>query len=58
MKRLTGDAYFTPQPWVSAGNIVTVDSSSLADPATGMLGLFDTLQEIYLNDHELLDPAC
>lgn len=28
------------------------------DPAGGMLALFDTLQEITANHHELFDPAC
>lgn len=61
-----GDAFFRQEVWVEAGGIVTVDSEALthhgadvlADPATDMLCVFDTLQEIYLSDHELHDPTC
>lgn len=48
-----GAAFFRREPCVCAGNVITIDSSALADQA-----LFDTLQEIYHNDHELFDPAC
>jgi putative intracellular protease/amidase len=53
-----GGSFFRSQPCVNAGPIITIDSGALLDPSIGILGLFDTLQEIYLNDHELHDPAC
>lgn len=53
-----GDPLFSPEPCVNAGAIVTINSAALIEPAGGMLGLFDTLQEIYANHHELFDPAC
>jgi len=53
-----GDAFFRREPFVHAGTILTINSDALVEPARSMLSLFDTLQEIYLNDHELFDPAC
>ncbi|HXB06977.1 MAG TPA: DJ-1/PfpI family protein [Puia sp.] len=53
-----GAAFFRREPCVCAGHIITIDSAALVDGAHNMLGLFDTLQEIYLNNHELFDPAC
>jgi len=50
-----GAAYFRSQPCVSARKIITVDGAALLPPGHGMLGLFDTLQEIYANTHELFD---
>lgn len=37
---------------------ITVDSNALTGPTSTILSLFDTLQEITFNDHELHDPAC
>lgn len=48
-----GGAFFRREPCVSAGNVVTIAGDALVDQV-----LFDTLQEIYHNDHELFDPAC
>jgi putative intracellular protease/amidase len=53
-----GEASSVSQPCVNAGPVITIDGAALLDPSTGILSLFDTLQEIYLNDHELHDPAC
>jgi putative intracellular protease/amidase len=53
-----GEPFYCQQACVHAGTVITIDSSALIDPACSMLKLFDTLQEIYLNDHELHDPAC
>jgi putative intracellular protease/amidase len=49
-----GAAFFRQQPCVSARKIITIDGAALL-PGHGMLGLFDTLQEIYANTHELFD---
>lgn len=49
-----GAAFFRQQPCVSARKIITIDAEALL-PGHGMLGLFDTLQEIYANTHELFD---
>jgi putative intracellular protease/amidase len=53
-----GAAFFQQQPYISAGSVITIDSNMLMGSTNGILGLFDTLQEIYFNDHELHDPAC
>ena len=53
-----GESFFQPRACINAGPVITIDSGALFDPSTGILGLFDTLQEIYFNDHELHDPAC
>jgi len=53
-----GFASFCEQPFVNAGPVITIDSAALVERAHSMLGLFDTLQEIYANNHELFDPAC
>jgi putative intracellular protease/amidase len=47
-----GEEFFCAQPCVVADDIITIDSGAIADP-----GVFDTLQEIYSDDHELFDPA-
>ena len=54
----SGFASFCEQPCVNAGTVITIKSAALMEPAHSMLGLFDTLQEIYANHHELFDPAC
>jgi len=48
-----GAPFFRREGCVCAGNIITIAGDALADQ-----GLFDTLQEICHNDHELFDPAC
>jgi hypothetical protein len=53
-----GQTFFRKEPWVNAGIVLTIDGEALSQPTAGILGVFDTLQEIYLNDHELFDPAC
>ncbi len=53
-----GEDFFQQRPYVNAGAVITIDGSALLEPADRILNLFDTLQEIYLNDHELHDPAC
>jgi putative intracellular protease/amidase len=50
-----GAAFFRQQPCVSARKIITIDGAALLPPGHGMLGLFDTLQKIYANTHELFD---
>lgn len=50
-----GAAWFRQQPCVSARQIITIDGAALLPPGHGMLGLFDTLQKIYANAHELFD---
>lgn len=54
----TGARFFRPQPFVSAGAILTVSGDAFAAAGHGILGLFDTLQKISVNNHELFDPAC
>jgi len=51
-----GSPWFQSQPCISAGTVVTVNGATLMQSSHGMLGLFDTLQEISAN--ELFDPAC
>jgi putative intracellular protease/amidase len=53
-----GAAFARRESCVVAGNIITIDRSALMDSTGDMFAVFDTLQEIYYNDHELLDPAC
>jgi transcriptional regulator GlxA family with amidase domain len=50
-----GAAFFRQQPCVSARKIVTIDGAVLLPPGHGILGLFDTLQKISINTHELFD---
>ncbi|HEY4109799.1 DJ-1/PfpI family protein [Puia sp.] len=45
-----GEALYRRQACIQAGGVITIDSR--------FQPVFDTLQEIYLNDHELHDPAC
>ena len=52
-----GTRFFRPQPFVSSGTILTVSAAAFAAAGHGILGLFDTLQEISANNHELFDPA-
>lgn len=49
-----GAAFFRQRPCVSARKIITIDGAGLLSDH-GMLGLFDTLQKIYANTHELFD---
>ena len=53
-----GEPFCCREEYVHANAIVTIDSNALTGPAKGIFSLFDTLQEIYFNDHELHDPAC
>jgi transcriptional regulator GlxA family with amidase domain len=53
----TGTRFFRPQPFISSGTILTVTAAAFAAAGHGILGLFDTLQEISANNHELFDPA-
>ena len=53
-----GASYFRAQPCVDAGTIITVNGLALTGSGHGMLTLFDTLQKISANHHELFDPAC
>ncbi|GGB08873.1 DJ-1/PfpI family protein [Puia dinghuensis] len=53
-----GAPFFSRQPCVIADGIITIDSAALVDPACTMLALFDTLQKITADNHELFDPAC
>jgi transcriptional regulator GlxA family with amidase domain len=53
-----GARFFRPQSFVNAETILTVSGDAFAAPGHGMLGLFDTLQQISANHHELFDPAC
>lgn len=53
-----GASYFSTQSCVEAGMIITVNGMALTGSGHGMLPLFDTLQKILVNHHELLDPAC
>jgi putative intracellular protease/amidase len=53
-----GESLWRKDGYVHAGSVLTIDSHALMSPSFSMLGLFNTLQEIYLNDHELHDPAC
>ncbi|HXB94077.1 MAG TPA: DJ-1/PfpI family protein [Puia sp.] len=53
-----GESFYRHQPCVSAGKITTVNGPAFTQSGHGMLGLFDTLQRIYIQNHELLDPAC
>lgn len=53
-----GEPFQCREMLVHAGGIITIDSNALTGPAKGILSLFDTLQEITFNDHELHDPAC
>jgi hypothetical protein len=53
-----GEPFQRREALVHAGGIITIDSNALTGPTKGILSLFDTLQEIYFNDHELHDPAC
>ena len=53
----TGNRFFRPQPFVSSGTILTLTAAAFAAAGHGILGLFDTLQEISANNHELFDPA-
>ena len=50
-----GAPFFSRQPCVNADGIITINSAALADPACG---IFDTLQKITADNHELFDPAC
>jgi hypothetical protein len=51
----TGTFFFKQQPCVSAHQIVTINNAALLPPGDGILGLFDTLQEIYANTHAFFD---
>jgi len=53
-----GEPFQCRETLVHAGGVITIDSNALAGPARDILSLFDTLQEIIFNDHELHDPAC
>jgi putative intracellular protease/amidase len=53
-----GEPFWCQDGAVHAGGIITIDGNRLMGSAKGIFGLFDTLQEIYFNDHELHDPAC
>jgi putative intracellular protease/amidase len=53
-----GESLWRRDSYVHAGTVITIDGLALKSPSFSMLGLFNTLQEIYLNDHELHDPAC
>lgn len=53
-----GEPFWCSKGYVHAGGIITIDSNALMSSTKGIFGLFDTLQEIYFNDHELHDPAC
>jgi transcriptional regulator GlxA family with amidase domain len=52
-----GARFFRPQPIVHSGSILTVSGDAFAAAGHGILGLFDTLQKISANNHELFDPA-
>ena len=54
----SGFSSFCEEPCVNAGPVITINSAALVAQAHPMLELFDTLQEIYANNHELFDPAC
>jgi transcriptional regulator GlxA family with amidase domain len=53
-----GARFFRPQSFVNAETILTVSGDAFAAASHGILGLFDTLQQISANHHELFDPAC
>ncbi|HVS96288.1 MAG TPA: DJ-1/PfpI family protein [Puia sp.] len=53
-----GSSWFRSQSCISAGTIITVNGNLVMRSASGIFGLFDTLQEISGNRHELFDPAC
>ncbi len=53
-----GASYYKAQPCIDAGMIITVNGHLLTTSGHGMLALFDTLQKISANYHELFDPAC
>ncbi len=53
----TGGRFFRPQSFVNSGTILTVSGAAFAAAGHGILGLFDTLQKISANSHELFDPA-
>lgn len=53
-----GEPFQCREALVHAGGIITIDSNALTGSTKDILSLFDTLQEIYFNDHELHDPAC
>jgi transcriptional regulator GlxA family with amidase domain len=52
-----GARFFRLQPIVHSGSILTVSATAFAAAGHGILGLFDTLQKISANNHELFDPA-
>lgn len=53
-----GASYYRAGPCIGAGMILTVDGTAITQSGDGMLALFNTLQKIIANHHELLDPAC
>jgi len=53
-----GEPLWCREEYVHANAVVTIDSHSLMSSTRNIFSLFDTLQEIYFNDHELHDPAC
>lgn len=53
-----GEPFECREEYVHANAVVTIDSNSLMSSTKNIFSLFDTLQEIYFNDHELHDPAC
>jgi transcriptional regulator GlxA family with amidase domain len=53
-----GVRFFRAQPFVNSGAILTVSGDAFAAAGHAIFGLFDTLQEISANKHELFDPAC
>ena len=52
-----GARFFRRQSIVCSGTILTVSGEAFAAAGHGILGLFDTLQKISANNHELFDPA-
>ena len=52
-----GARFFRRQSIVCSGPILTVSGEAFAAAGHGILGLFDTLQKISANNHELFDPA-
>src|ERR1700722_15900922 len=53
----TGGRFFRRQSFVCSGTILTVSGEAFGAAGHGILGLFDTLQNISANNHELFDPA-
>jgi putative intracellular protease/amidase len=52
-----GAAFFVDEACVGAGGIITINEDQAWGSVHGIFGTFPTLQEIFHNEHGLLDPA-